>query len=183
MPITLRNRLGSAEAEARLSRLQGLARERAERLSPYAAAARENAAERLIQAREWTAPRLETAAQRVEDTVAPRVAGLLTEAAHKVEPKRKRKDAKRRIPRTVLILGAGALGAAVVYGVIRLRQAAQETEWQENIDRAREQVRETKDQVAAKVKATKDKVKGDTEEKAEEEEEESVHEFNGRVRT
>src|SRR5690606_19751141 len=73
-------------AEEALSRLQEVAREQAERFAPYAAQAKEAAVQRIEQARGWTAPRLHSAAQRVEDTVAPRVAELLSTAAQKVDP-------------------------------------------------------------------------------------------------
>ncbi|RCV49151.1 hypothetical protein [Marinitenerispora sediminis] len=158
MGITLKRRTGGVETEAALARLQEFAREQAERLGPYADQARDNAAQRWYQARGWTAPRLETAAQRVEDTLAPRVADLLNAAAQKVEPAPIRRG--RRVPRAVVVLGVGALGAAALYGVVRLRQASQDAEWQQNLHNAREQVRETKDQLAAKARETQARLRG-----------------------
>ncbi|GAB3206252.1 hypothetical protein ACQEU5_08825 [Marinactinospora thermotolerans] len=163
MPITLKRRKGNFETEAALARLQEIARERAERLGPYADQARDTALLRINQARGWTAPRLETAAQRVEDTVAPRVAGLLSAAAHKVEPVAVR---KRRFPRSLLIVGTGAVAAVLAYGVLRARQASQDAEWQENLNHARDQVRETKERLAAKAQETSAKLKGSAEEVA-----------------
>ncbi|GAA3730707.1 ElaB/YqjD/DUF883 family membrane-anchored ribosome-binding protein [Spinactinospora alkalitolerans] len=190
MSIALKRRKANAETEAALIRLQELAREQAERLGPYAEQARDNAALRLTQARGWTAPRLETAAQRVEDTVAPRVADLLNAAAHRVDPKPARRFG--RIPRSVIVIGVGALGAAAVYGALRVRRVSQDAEWQENLDSAREQVRETKDQLTAKAKETKGKVKGAAQETASDTKEakdiaakgtkESAQELNGRVK-
>ncbi|TDQ52324.1 hypothetical protein [Actinorugispora endophytica] len=159
MSIMLKRREARRDAEEALSRLQELAREQAERLAPYTEQARETAALRLNQARGWTAPRLETAALRVEDTVAPRVAGLLTAAAHRVEPALPVAK-RRRMPRSLVIIGAGALGAAAVYGVLRLRQASQDAEWQANLDSAREQVRQTRDQLAAKAREARGKMRG-----------------------
>jgi hypothetical protein len=167
---------------AQLSRVQELARDRAERLGPYAQAARENAALRLHQAREWSAPRLETAAHRVEDTVAPRVAGILSATAQKVEPESRPSASSRvrRIPRSVLVLGAGALGAVVAYGIYRIRQASQEAEWQDKLDRVREQAREAKEQVTAKVRSKS----GDADADEEDDQPEAAgSDFNGRVRT
>ncbi|QBI51891.1 hypothetical protein [Streptomonospora litoralis] len=166
MPRTQKRHQGGFETEAALARLQQLAREQSDRFGPYADLARANAAERFLQARGWTAPRLETAAHRVEDTVAPRVADLLSYAANRVEPRKTKRGgmlarrAGRRVPRTLLFAGVAAAGAAAVYGVVRLRQAAQDAEWQENLDQARDQVRETRDQLAAKAKGAKDKVAG-----------------------
>ncbi|CAM3915641.1 hypothetical protein [Nocardiopsis rhodophaea] len=191
----LKRRGGNAEAEAALLRLQEVAREQAERLGPYADEARERAGRRLVKARGWTAPRLETAAHRVEDTVAPRVADLLTTAAARVEPNRARRGLitarknTRRVPRFVIFAGVATLGAAAVYGVLKLRQASQDAEWQENLDQAREQVRETRDQLVGKAQEAKEKVtkaasemKEEAEEKAQEAKDEAAQELNGRVK-
>lgn len=170
MPVMEKRRKGDFEAEAALARLQELAREQRERFGPYADLARATAAQRLYQARGWTAPRLEMAAQRVEDTVAPRVADFLTSTAQKVEPHKGRRGlfaigrSRRMRPRAVVLVGAAALGAAAVYGVLRLRRAAQDAEWQENLDQAREQVRETREQIAAKARDARNRVKGTSEE-------------------
>ncbi|MGW5880037.1 hypothetical protein ACWFMI_26160 [Nocardiopsis terrae] len=176
MPITAKRRKARKEAEATLARLQDLAKEQADRIGPYADQARDQAAIKLLQARGWTAPRLETAALRVEDTVAPRVAEMLTTAAQRIDPNPGRRGLRlfrggnRRIPRGVLIGGAAVVGGAVVYSLIRMRQASQDAEWQEHLDQAREQVRETRenleekasdvaDSAAETAKATKSKAK------------------------
>ncbi|MFB9800149.1 hypothetical protein ACFFN5_06305, partial [Streptomonospora salina] len=107
MAKTLKRQKGDFETEAAMARLQQLAREQSERLGPYADQARQTAAERLYQARGWTAPRLETAAHRVEDTVAPRVADLLSDAAARVEPRPVKRGllsccGGRKVPRTLV---------------------------------------------------------------------------------
>lgn len=156
MPITAKRRKARKEAEATLARLQDLAKEQADRLGPYADQARDQAAIKLLQARGWTAPRLETAALRVEDTVAPRVAELLTTAAQRIDPAPGRRGLRlfrrgnRRIPRGVLIGGAAVVGGVLVYSLIRMRQASQDAEWQEHLDQAREQVRETRENLEEK---------------------------------
>ncbi|MFW5415444.1 hypothetical protein J0910_02115 [Nocardiopsis sp. CNT-189] len=163
MAIQIKRRRGDFDAEAAMARLQELAREQADRLGPYADQARSRAEQarilaeqRLLRARGWTAPRLETAALRVEDTVAPRVSDLLNSAAQRVEPSPARRglmaarQGGRRVPRAVVYAGAAALGALALYGVIKLRKAAQDAEWQENLDQAREQVRETREKLTAK---------------------------------
>ncbi|MFC7326124.1 hypothetical protein [Marinactinospora rubrisoli] len=180
MPITLQRRKGGAEVEAALARLQEFAREQAERLGPYADQARDNAARRWYQARGWTAPRLETAALRVEDTLAPRVADLLNAAAQKVEPSPVRRRV-RRVPRAAVVVGAGLLGAAAVYGVVRLRQASQDAEWQQNLQNAREQVRETRDQLAAKARETQARLRGVGGDAKEPSDADAAADLNGRV--
>lgn len=155
MPITAKRRKARKEAEVALTRLQEVAREQAERLGPYADQAREQAAQRFFQARGWTAPRLETAALRVEDTVAPRVADLLTTAAQRVDPHPPRRGLRvlrgsRRTRRTLFIGGAAVVGGVIVYSLIRLRQASQDAEWQEHLDQARDQVRETRENLETK---------------------------------
>ena len=163
MPITAERRKARKEAEATLARLQDLAKEQADRLGPYADQARDQAALKLLQARGWSAPRLESAALRVEDTVAPRVAGLLSAAAQRVDPHPGRRGLRllrrgnRRIPRGVLIGGAAVVGGAVVYSLIRLRQASQDAEWQEHLDQARDQVRETRENLEEKASDAADK--------------------------
>ncbi|WP_046469172.1 hypothetical protein [Allosalinactinospora lopnorensis] len=152
------------ETEAAVARLQEFAREQAERLGPYADQAKATAADRLHKARGWTAPRLEVAAHRVEDTVAPRVADLLITAAHRVEPNRTKRGLMvarrngRRVPSVMVFAGVATLGAFAVYGALKLRQATQDAEWQENLDQAREQVRETREQLTAKAKDAKNRV-------------------------
>ncbi|MFD0774948.1 hypothetical protein ACFQZ2_13500 [Streptomonospora algeriensis] len=163
MAKTLKRRKGDFETEAAMARLQQLARAQSERFGPYADQCRQVAAERLYQARGWTAPRLEIAARRVEDTVAPRVADLLTYAAVQVDPHPKRggflaRRGRRQVPRPLLFAGAAAAGAATLYGVVWLRQTTQDARWQENLEQARDQVRETRDQLAAKAKSAKERV-------------------------
>ncbi|MEY9214492.1 hypothetical protein NI17_019525 [Thermobifida halotolerans] len=185
MAVALQRRQARKEAEEALSRFQEMAREQAERLTPYTTQAREAAALRIQQARGWTAPRLQTAAQRVEDTVAPRVAGLLNTAAQKVEPVPVVR--RRRVPRTLVYVGVGAVGLAAVYGVLRLRQATQDAEWQANLENAREQVRHTREQLAAKARETRERLMNNTATSPEDEKTtqgatEGSSELNGRVK-
>ncbi|MFD6950564.1 hypothetical protein A6A08_22675 [Nocardiopsis sp. TSRI0078] len=166
MPITSKRRKARKEAEITLAlaRLQDLAREQADRIGPYADQARDQAALKLLQARGWTAPRLESAALRVEDTVAPRVAGALSAAAHRVSPVQGRRGlrlGRRRnklgVSRGVLIGGAAVVGGLVVYSLVRLRQASQDAEWQEHLDQARDQVRETRENLEERASKTAEK--------------------------
>jgi hypothetical protein len=175
VPITSKRRKARKEAELTLAlaRLQDLAKEQADRIGPYADQARDQATLKLLQARGWTAPRLENAAQRVEDTVAPRVAGALNAAAHRVSPLQKRRRGSRLmrrgnrgVSRGVLIGGAAVIGGVVVYSLIRLRQASQDAEWQEHLDQARDQVRETREDLEERASKTAEKAAEGTEETA-----------------
>src|SRR5699024_2571264 len=126
-------------------------------------------AQKLRQARGWTATQVETAAKRVEVTVAPRVADLLNTAAHRVDPKPSRRGLRalrenRKVSRTLLIGGAAVVGGVLVYSMVRMRQASQDAEWQEHLDQARDQVRETRENLGAKAseatgKASKNEAK------------------------
>ncbi|WP_150243823.1 hypothetical protein [Nocardiopsis quinghaiensis] len=174
MPITSKRRKARKEAEVTLAlaRLQDMAKGQADRIGPYADQARDQAALKLLQARGWTAPRLENAAQRVEDTVAPRVAEALNAAAHRVSPVQGRRGlrlmrrGKRGVSRGALIGGAAVVGGLVVYSLIRLRQASQDAEWQEHLDQARDQVRETREDLEERASKTADKAKEGAEDTA-----------------
>lgn len=182
MAITLKRSISKEDTDAAVRRLQELARDSAERLGPYAAEARETAADRLHQARGWTAPRLETAAHRVEDTVAPKVAELLTTAARRIDPSPPAAVLRgRRRRRALLVVGLGVLGAAAVYGVIRLSQASADAEWQESLQQAREQVREAKEKVVARARGAQGEANpGEDGEAADSD---AAKEMNGRVRS
>src|SRR5699024_762905 len=114
VPIIAKRRKARTEAEVALTRLQEVAREQAERVGPYADQARDPGVQRPSQPRGRTGPRLEPAAQSDEDTVAPRVADLLTTAAQRRDPAPPRRVQRalhsglRRVRRT-LINGGAAL--------------------------------------------------------------------------
>ncbi|MBW8481811.1 hypothetical protein [Actinomadura parmotrematis] len=92
----------------------------AERIAPAAQHTRDVAAERLLQARGWSAPRLEQAAQYVEAELAPRVSSLLSDAASYVEP-----EPPARRGRKFILLAVATVAAAGVVGVLLTRRSAQ----------------------------------------------------------
>jgi hypothetical protein len=103
---------------AQLQRMQELSREGAyrakERLGPTTQVAREIATERMLDAREWSAPRLVRAAHYVETELGPRVGTLLAKAADKVEPPRRQRQKRNTAMITLAAAGAiGAVGAVV----------------------------------------------------------------------
>jgi hypothetical protein len=92
----------------------------AERIGPAAKHAREVAADRVTDARGWSAPRLKRAARYVESELGPKVGSAMRTTADKVEPARPR-NWRRVFAAVLLTVGglAGALGAAA-----RRRKAA-----------------------------------------------------------
>ncbi|WP_219466123.1 hypothetical protein [Nonomuraea rhizosphaerae] len=82
------------------------------------------AAQRIEDARYWAAPRLEEAAHRVEDELAPKVSSMLVTAAGKIDPSPQK---SRRWPVVVLMTGL-ALGAV---GYVFYRRNAQQ--WTEHM--------------------------------------------------
>ncbi|MBC6457176.1 hypothetical protein [Actinomadura sp. HBU206391] len=85
-----------------------------ERLGPTTQAARVIAAERMLEAREWSAPRLVRAAHYVETELGPRVGTLLAKAADKVEPPRRQRQRRNTAMKTLVAASAiGAVGAVV----------------------------------------------------------------------
>lgn len=89
------------------------------RIVPVTRHAREVAAYRLLDAREWSAPRLERAADYVETELGPRVGSLLTRTARKVEPSR---PSHRSRNATLMMLAA--IGLAGVLGALMTRRNA-----------------------------------------------------------
>ncbi|MER6948355.1 hypothetical protein ABT294_30440 [Nonomuraea sp. NPDC000554] len=104
-----------------LGRMKAQATRAGVRMMPMADQAKVVAAQRIEDARYWAAPKLEEAALRVEDTLAPRVSSMLTAAAEKIDPTPTR---SRRWPVIILLTGI-AMGAA---GYMYRRNAQQWTE-------------------------------------------------------
>ncbi len=94
------------------------------RMAPMADHAKVVANRRVEDARYWAAPRLENAAHRVEDQLAPKVSYVLTTAADRVNPARPK---SRSWPMLTLMTGL-ALGAV---GYMFYRRNAQQ--WTEHM--------------------------------------------------
>jgi hypothetical protein len=92
----------------------------AERIGPAAQRAREVASDRIVDARAWSAPRLERTAHYVEAELGPRVGSLLHTTAHKVRPAKTRN--KRRIVAVVLLVCGGV--ASTIGALARRRKGA-----------------------------------------------------------
>ena len=94
-------------------------------LAPLAANARVAAQQGMLGARAWTAPRLESIGQALQEHMAPQVAAALSSAARRIEPSRPR---RRRWPAFVAgaIVFAGGSATAVIIMNRRNSQPAME---------------------------------------------------------
>jgi hypothetical protein len=95
------------------------ARKAARQMGPTSRQAKKIAAERMVDARDWSAPRLDQAGHYIEHEVGPRINDLLHRASEKVEPPRAGRRHKGFA--TVLMVVGGSLGAA---GAIATRRNA-----------------------------------------------------------
>ncbi len=116
--VTLRgSRLQSTQ-----ERVSDNARKAARHMGPTSRQARKIAAERMADARDWSAPRLDQAGQYIEHEVGPRINDLLHRASEKVEPPRS--GGRKRGLAAALLVAGGALGAA---GAIATRRNARKS--------------------------------------------------------
>lgn len=141
MSLTMRK--GRAEMmvpRSWLGRMRSGARKAGVRMTPMAGSARDIAANRIEDARLWAAPKLDQAAQSVEEQIAPIVSAFLAELARRIDVSVARKT-RRRWPIAALCTGA-AIGAI---GVIMYRSNAQH--WsdtmREGMRESRESMRDT----------------------------------------
>ena len=107
------------QAKAGAVRAQGRARQATSQAStqvaPLAKSAQEKAGRGLLEARAWTAPRVEAGGVAVQERIAPAVASAMVSAARSIEPpKAKRRRRWPLIAAGVVVLGAGCAAAAQV---------------------------------------------------------------------
>ncbi|MBG6092220.1 hypothetical protein [Actinomadura viridis] len=109
------------EALTRLNRAQETLRQGASgaavRIGPAARQTREIAADRLLIARGWSAPRLRRAGTYVEVDLGPRVGSMLSNAAERIEPPQ---HARRRRKAALTMLAAAS--AAGIAGTVLTRR-------------------------------------------------------------
>ncbi|MFG1998141.1 hypothetical protein ACGFNU_03210 [Spirillospora sp. NPDC048911] len=89
----------------------------ADRIAPAAHRTRDVAADRIMDARGWSAPRIETAARYVEGGLAPRVGSFLSGVADRVEPP---KPSHRG--RNITLVMVTAVAAVGVAGAVMTRR-------------------------------------------------------------
>jgi hypothetical protein len=114
---------GGSRVQDAQQRAATSARKAARQMGPTSRQARKMAASRMMSARDWSAPRIDSAGQYFEREVGPRVNDLLHRTAGMVEPSRPRRR-RRGIAAMLLVVG-GALGAA---GAIATRRNAAQSE-------------------------------------------------------
>jgi hypothetical protein len=103
------------QAKATAVRAQELARQAATtQVAPLARSAQEKAAQGLLEARAWTAPRVEAGGVAVQERIAPAVSAALVTAARRIGPPRARRRRWPLIVAGVVVLGAGCAAAAQV---------------------------------------------------------------------
>ena len=110
------------QAKATAVRAQELARQAATtQVAPLARSAQEKAAQGLLEARSWTAPRVEAGGVAVQERIAPAVSAAMVTAARRIGPPKARRRRWPFIVAGVVVLGAGCAAAAQV---LRSRQNA-----------------------------------------------------------
>jgi hypothetical protein len=120
-----------SKAQAQVSKAQAQvgagwvrAREAAAQVTPLAKNAGATAAKNVQGARGWAAPRIEQAAQAVQNNVAPKVSGMLSTTAQWIEPPAPART-RRMWPRVVAVLTmVTAAGGAITAAVLRRRSAS-----------------------------------------------------------
>ena len=122
-PMTTNEKVAAAAAIAQVR-----ARELADRVKPAAAqvkplarSTQEAALRRMYATRVWAAPRVERTGQVLQDNVAPKVADMLSSAAHRIEPEQPRSRNWWTLS-GLLVLIAGAAAAAAI--ALRKRSTA-----------------------------------------------------------
>src|ERR1700733_1822817 len=96
------------QAKAAAVRAQELARQAATtQVAPLARSAQEKAAQGLLEARAWTAPRVEAGGAAVQERLAPAVTAAMVTAARRIEPPRARRRRWPLVVAGVLLVCAG----------------------------------------------------------------------------
>jgi hypothetical protein len=113
MARTMRTRQALASQTA--NRLTAIAAQ----MKPFAKSTRTAATRGVHATRTWGAPRLERTGQVLQDSVAPKVASVLSSAAQRLDPGKPRRARWRR-PAGIATITAGASAAAAV--VLRRRK-------------------------------------------------------------
>ena len=114
-PETTNEKVAAAKAVAQVR-----ARELAERVKPAAAqvkplarSTQEAALRYLYATRVWAAPRIEHSGQVLQDSVAPKVADMLSSAAHRIEPEQPRSRNWWTLSGLLVIIAGAAAAAAI----------------------------------------------------------------------
>jgi hypothetical protein len=121
MNVHIRRKPQIEVGRERLHRMQAQAQQgvslASDRIGPASQYAREVATERLLDAREWSAPQLERAAEYVEAELGPRISSLLSSTARRVQP-----DRPNRRSRNVALTMLAVASLAGVAGIMATRR-------------------------------------------------------------
>jgi hypothetical protein len=111
----------AAIAQVRARELAARVRPAAAQVKPLARSTQDAALRGLYVTRVWAAPRVERSGQVLQDSVAPRLADMLSSAAQRIEPEQPRSRNWWTLPGLLVII-AGAIATAAI--ALRKRTAA-----------------------------------------------------------
>jgi|SRR5215472_13824250 len=122
-PTTTNEKVAAAAAVAQVRARELAARVKpaAAQVKPLARSTQEAALRQMYATRAWAAPRVERTGQVLQDSVAPKVADMLSSAAHRIEPEQPRSRNWWTLS-GLLVLIAGAATAAAI--ALRKRSTA-----------------------------------------------------------
>lgn len=102
-----------AVAQVRARELAARAKPAAAQVKPVAKNTQEAALRGLYATRSWAAPRVERTGQVLQDNVAPKVADMLSSAAHRIEPEQPRSRNWWTLSGLLVIIAGAAAAAAI----------------------------------------------------------------------
>ena len=102
----------AATAQDRAREVAAKVRPAAAQVKPLAKSTQEAARRGLFRTRTWAAPQIERTGQVLQDNVAPKVADMLSSAAHRIEPDKPRRRRWWMLPGLAVLLAAAASAAA-----------------------------------------------------------------------
>jgi hypothetical protein len=111
----------AAVAQVRARELAARVRPAAAQVKPLAKSTQDAALRGVHATRVWAAPRLEQTGQVLQDSVAPKVADMLSSAAQRIEPQQPRSRNWWTLSGLVVIIAGAAAAAAIA---LRKRAAA-----------------------------------------------------------
>jgi hypothetical protein len=119
-----RARKAAVIASARAQEAAAKLRPAAAQVKPLAKSTQEAALRGLTQTRTWAAPRVERTGQVLQESVAPKVADMLSSAAERIEPEKPRSRNWWTLSGIAILLAAAAAAGAAA---LRKRSAASRT--------------------------------------------------------
>jgi len=118
-PTTTNEKMAAAAAVAQVrarelaARMGPAAAQLNAQMKPLARSTQEAALRYLYATRVWAAPRIEHSGQVLQDSVAPKVADMLSSAAHRIEPEQPRSRNWWTLSGLLVIIAGAAAAAAI----------------------------------------------------------------------